>query len=243
MIVYFLGTASGLPHPDKKHSAILIKDNYHTFLIDCGEGVSQTFVKERINIEDLDLIFITHTHPDHLSGIYMLLQFFHMQARQKELEIYLPESIDLFISSLNFMYLFLDTLSFPIKFLSCSQINEKYKNLSTFSTEHLTKNADFVINKKLENKLFSFGISLHTNSKTLTYTSDISTINEVMGSLLKTDILIVDSIHPKVEDILELAKIIKDKIYLTHGCTQELFDIVKENEKFVIVDDMHRFIF
>lgn len=53
-------------------TTVLIKDNGLNILVDPGlnrELLLKALAKERLNPEDIDLIFITHYHPDHIFNI------------------------------------------------------------------------------------------------------------------------------------------------------------------------------
>ncbi|MCL1827556.1 MAG: ribonuclease Z [Candidatus Cloacimonetes bacterium] len=243
MLVKFLGTAPGMPQLNQRHSSILLQGDNLTILFDCGEGVSQAFLKERINVDDVDVIFISHTHPDHLAGIYMLLQHFYLQKRTKGLDIYLPECLDIFESSLDYMYIFKDTLGFPINLMYCEQIGDNHNEIAIFVTNHLERYTDFVKKNQVPNKMYSFGISIVENGKKLTYTSDITNIAEVWDYLQKSDYLIVDALHPEEDEMLDLDNVIKEKVYLTHGITQKLTFLVENNPKYKIAKDGDSFSF
>ena len=241
MLVTFLGTAPGIPQLNRRHSAILFKDEQITFLIDCGEGVCQAFLEEKIGIDELDFIFITHTHPDHISGIYMLLQYFHTQKRKKPLNIYLPEDTRHFSQVLNFMYLFPCLLGYDIILYNCALIEGQYDNISVVTTNHLSGYSEFVKKNNLPNTLYSYGIIIKSNGKKLFYTSDIINVSEIDKYLKDIDFLIIDAIHPKPKEIIDLKDQITEQIFLTHGTTQELISMIKDINIFVITNDKDRF--
>jgi ribonuclease BN (tRNA processing enzyme) len=237
MKIKFLGTAPGMPELNKKHSCLYLKSEKLNFFADCGEGASQAFLEEGIDIEDLDFIFITHNHPDHISGIFMLIQLFFMKQRKKKLQIFIPESIDKFEEMFNFMYLFLGRLSFKVELLPCRAVSEYHYQLNAIRTDHLLGYKDYVAEKRLINPLCSYGLNVAHHSKVLTYTSDIVSISAIKEFIQNTDVCIIDAIHPQPAEYLELENIIRDKIYLTHGITQELKYLITNKAKFVVVQE------
>ena len=76
MRLVLLGTAGG-PTPKKNRAApsLVIMIDGEAFVVDCGNGVAQQFVKAGLSLGSLRHIFITHHHSDHNAdyGNLMLL--------------------------------------------------------------------------------------------------------------------------------------------------------------------------
>jgi ribonuclease Z len=62
------------------------------FLIDCGEGTQMRMRQERIKMSRLDNIFISHTHGDHIFGLYGLLSTLNLLGRVKPINLCAPEN-------------------------------------------------------------------------------------------------------------------------------------------------------
>ena len=71
------------------------------------------------------------------------------------------------------------------------------------------------------------------------YTSDILTLGSLGTHLLGTNILIVDALHPRAEDIFSLCEDEIDRIILTHGLSGDLKKILKARKNciFEIADE------
>ncbi|HCX72326.1 MAG TPA: hypothetical protein DHM37_01275 [Candidatus Cloacimonas sp.] len=96
--LHILGSASALPELNKHHAAIMVSYSNQNQLWDAGEGVSEQILKYGYDKNFIDDILITHFHPDHISGIFMLLQMLYLQGRTKKLRIFIPEDINFFQS-------------------------------------------------------------------------------------------------------------------------------------------------
>jgi ribonuclease Z len=67
MHVTLLGTGAALPDPDRCHTAILIAlDCGRYFLLDCGHGATRQLLRIDVNPADIEMLFLTHLHHDHV---------------------------------------------------------------------------------------------------------------------------------------------------------------------------------
>ena len=90
--VTILGTSSALPTSQRYPSAHVLNVHERFFLIDCGEGTQMRLRQQRIRIGKINHIFISHTHGDHVFGLYGLLSTMNLTGRKNPLYIYAPES-------------------------------------------------------------------------------------------------------------------------------------------------------
>jgi ribonuclease Z len=69
MRVTLLGTGTPFPDAERFGSAILVQVAGKRFLFDCGRGVVVRLAQVGISPKDLDGLFLTHLHSDHIVGI------------------------------------------------------------------------------------------------------------------------------------------------------------------------------
>ena len=100
------GSGSGLPVLDKGLSSIYVNYQGKKLLFDCGEGSSYHLLRHELCQNEIDAIIISHYHPDHVSGLLMLIQMFYLKKRSKELQVFLPERVADFEAILQFHYTF-----------------------------------------------------------------------------------------------------------------------------------------
>jgi ribonuclease Z len=67
--VTLLGTASPAPRPDRFGPSTLIEAGDQKLLIDAGRGVPIRLRQLNVPLGKIDILFITHYHSDHTSGI------------------------------------------------------------------------------------------------------------------------------------------------------------------------------
>ncbi len=88
-----MGTASAMPISDRNPSAQMLQVHGRLFLIDCGEGTQKAMRKAHLSFLKVEAIFITHTHGDHLFGLFGLLNSMAMYGRTGRLDIYGPQPL------------------------------------------------------------------------------------------------------------------------------------------------------
>lgn len=67
--VTLLGTGSPKPVFDRVSAGTLVEAGGQKLLFDCGPGVTQRLWQKRIPFRDIDMLFLTHLHADHITGI------------------------------------------------------------------------------------------------------------------------------------------------------------------------------
>ncbi|MDP8232811.1 MAG: ribonuclease Z [Candidatus Zophobacter franzmannii] len=230
MQVIILGSGPGLPSLDKKQSAILTEIHGENILFDCGEGTSSTFLKMDKDPDFLDSIVISHMHPDHSSGLPMLIQMLYLQNRTKLLSIYTPESPIRFIRLLHDFYLFEDRFNFDLEIKPMSSLPTDYPFISIFKSNHLDGYYEIIQKCKLDNEMNSYSYILNENDRKVVYTSDISTLEHLCDYANKVDTFIVDAVHlPLAELKCILTNDIK-RIILSHGISNEIKDFIETNQ-------------
>lgn len=68
-----LGTGGMMPLPNRRLTALMLRLNGHSLLIDCGEGTQVGVRSCGWSFHDIDVICFTHYHADHISGLPGLL--------------------------------------------------------------------------------------------------------------------------------------------------------------------------
>ena len=89
-----LGTAAGNSARDRANASNLIICGGKYYLIDAGEPVKALIFSRDIPYTDIQKIFISHCHEDHLGGLMGLLNCFFRELRKDpaaDVTMYLPE--------------------------------------------------------------------------------------------------------------------------------------------------------
>lgn len=88
-----LGTAGGIPISGRAQSGILLEEGEKKILMDCGLGVPLRLVEKGIDIEDIDIICLTHGHLDHIQDLPSLTKTSWLRTEEAEYEILLPPGL------------------------------------------------------------------------------------------------------------------------------------------------------
>lgn len=81
MKLTFLGTSSGAPTRTRNVSSLALQwpQTGKIWLFDCGEGTQHQILRSPLRLSQLERVFITHLHGDHLFGLAGLLATRSMQ--------------------------------------------------------------------------------------------------------------------------------------------------------------------
>ena len=71
-------------------SAILVRRGGDRLLVDCGEGTQRQLLRSDIGLVDLEHVFLTHLHADHVLGLPGMLKTFGLRGREAPLTVYGP---------------------------------------------------------------------------------------------------------------------------------------------------------
>lgn len=91
MTVTLLGTGDPTPRMDRFGPSTLIEAGDKTLLIDAGRGVMQRLYALDVSTGDIDAIFLTHLHSDHIVGLAdLLMTGWVINRRDEPLKVYGP---------------------------------------------------------------------------------------------------------------------------------------------------------
>ena len=225
----FLGTGSGMPELDKNQSSLYVNVNEKHLLFDCGEGVSKQLLKHHLDNNVLDAIFISHYHPDHISGLFMLLQMLKIQKREKPLQLFLPERPAALVETLQFLYTFIQKFTFPLHILDCEESELYFEEVNAALTDHLLEYEDLVNENKLPNLLHSYAFRISGPEGSLAYTSDINKVDSVQFLIRDCHTVIIDAQHPEADQIIRLQYSGIKRVLLTHSISPKLQAFLFEN--------------
>jgi len=101
MLIKILGCGTILSPGTKNCTGFLIGRN---ILIDCGPGIWRALGLNGIEIDEIELILLSHFHPDHIGDIPAIFLQKYLQNKDRKLVIAGPNSIDHWYTKLVSLY-------------------------------------------------------------------------------------------------------------------------------------------
>ncbi len=90
--ILFLGTAAAFGSLGRNLSSHLITCDGTRILLDAGPSVVSSLKKHSLTPADLDMIYLSHLHGDHILGlVFVALEFTYLTPPDKSLPLFLPE--------------------------------------------------------------------------------------------------------------------------------------------------------
>jgi ribonuclease BN (tRNA processing enzyme) len=226
--IKFLGTGSGKTSLTRHHSSFLLstgklpdgKDSYN-LLVDAGDGISRAFLQQKIPVDSIDGILLSHFHPDHYTGLASLIVQMKMEGRENKLELFAHESSISFLEEFIYQsYLFPGKLNFNLEF-NAYKINDPFLAYNSFSitarqNNHLDSSIPYDIKRRLTFSCCSFLMKIE--DKNIFYTGDIGSKNDLyIFQGYPIDIMISEITHISPDELLEsFKKLNPKKLLITH---------------------------
>ena len=191
MELILLGT--GCPKVDFERfgPSNLVSTNKTKILIDCGSGVTQRLDQIKISSADIDALFLTHLHSDHVVDIYQLIISSWHSYRIKPWIIYGPKGTKKFIKKL--MDTWKDERELRIKYEARSSVKafniivKEFKNLGKVKIKDLNIQYFEVDHKPVK---FAYGFNFIHKNKKLTISGDTRPCENIMKYGQKADVLL-----------------------------------------------------
>ena len=253
MKLTILGSGSYLPS-FKRHSACyLLEAGEEKIAFDFGRGAVENLIKLGIDYKNLDRLFVTHLHPDHVADLVSFMQIMLHAApdfglRQKDFYLYGPKGFKQF-------YLYLcqafpdlitpDKVEFKVIIEELDEDEIKINDLTvkSFKVSHYET-------------LNSVAYRFEEDQKSIFYSGDINTDPNNFRGLVGVDLAILESTrsvpakgHLSVADAAKIATGYNvRKLVLSHisDLLYENFDILGEAKKYfknevIVAEDMMEF--
>jgi ribonuclease Z len=83
-----LGTSNAIPDPDHENTHMALITNERVILIDCVGSPNVRLTQAGIPLSSITDLILTHFHPDHVSGVPLLLMNMWLVGREEPLRIY-----------------------------------------------------------------------------------------------------------------------------------------------------------
>ncbi len=86
--VIILGSSNAIPTAEHENTHMVVVGDERVVLVDCVSNPILRLEKAGVDFNDLTDLIVTHFHPDHVSGVPLLLMDMWLMGRRKPLNIY-----------------------------------------------------------------------------------------------------------------------------------------------------------
>ncbi|MBR4725390.1 MAG: ribonuclease Z [Lachnospiraceae bacterium] len=135
--VCLLGTGGMMPLPYRRLTALMLRLNGKSLLIDCGEGTQVGIRAKGWSFHDIDVICLTHYHADHVSGLPGLLLSIGNSERTEPVTIIGPKGLERVVRALRTIA---PELPFEIELIEIEGNSQTFElagyRIDTFKVDH-----------------------------------------------------------------------------------------------------------
>lgn len=220
MKLVVLGSGTSEPHPARSSSGYWLETEKGTILLDCSASSVHRMAQEKLDWANLDAIWISHFHLDHIGGLAPFLfgakYAFATYERRKPLKIFAPQGLREILKKFSEAndYKLLEQ-PFPLEITEVAPFDQfeilEGVNAACISVPHTAE---------------SLAIHIRENDKTLVYSGD-SGFTMALGDIARNaDLFLCEcsfiekspvETHLTLPEAMHLARYAKPKkIVLTH---------------------------
>lgn len=210
--ITMVGTGSAFSKKYFNTSALVEFPNGYTLLIDCGHSVPQGLHKLGIGLDEIDGIFISHLHADHVGGLeeVALSNMYVHGGRKIDLLVPLPILTPLWDNCLKAG---LEPGGFTLTdYFNPKVLYENYTNLldtttiRIYRTQHVDKMKSFAL---------GIGDAIFYSADTL-FDEGLITVAERYELIFHDCQLFDGGVHASLNELLQLPVAIQEKMFLMH---------------------------
>jgi ribonuclease BN (tRNA processing enzyme) len=241
-----LGTGTAVPSLNRSSSAYLIQSSGQNIIIDFGSGTMRRLLEVKLTYNDVDMILITHLHPDHTSDLVPLFfaNRYHKNPRMRNLPIVGRKGLASFLDNLD--HTFEGALLSKLYDITIKEVDDErwmWKGITFFS-------------KPLKHSKRSVGYVIEDKNKRIAFSGDTGYCNEIVELASNADYFVCECSFPDammVDGHLTptlAARIAKEggikKLILTHFYpeveNERIIDIIRSDfsGEVILGSDLHR---
>lgn len=230
-LLTFLGTANAVSDSNHENSYFLVQSGSTNVLVDCPGNPISRLLKVGFSPIDLTDLILTHFHPDHVSGLPLLLMDLWLMGRHDPLYIYgLSVTLDKAKQMMDLFSWRNWKDRYPVEFIEVADI----ENFALLKRTDLT-----IISSPVKHLIPNIGLRFEfpESGKVIVYSSDSEPCQAVRNLATDATVLIHESAgngtgHSSPEQCGEMAQNCNvDELYLIHYPANSSIDLLISSAK------------
>jgi ribonuclease Z len=228
-----LGSSNAIASKESENTHMVLVGRERIVMVDCVNNPVRRLERANVDFMDLTDLILTHFHPDHVSGVPLLLMDMWLRGRRKPINIYgLHHTLDR-IEKLMGMYAW---ETWPNFFSVAFHRLPNRENIELINCDEFN-----IFSSPVRHLIPTIGLRFEfkNKQKTLTYSCDTEPCMEVVRLASGADILIHEATgasrgHSSAEQAGQIAAQAEvGKLYLIHYPTGEFTDngLIEEARK------------
>lgn len=208
---------------------VFITHGHSLVLIDAGDGVLRDMLDAGLGPGEIDAIFITHGHYDHMGGLHSLLGFMRMIGRSRPLGVYVPRGCSEALLVVDtFKECYPDSTPFEIDVIQLEP-GEKV-GVSAVTIEGIAViHCGSIAGGKILDPIPAMGYRLEAHGEVIAVSGDTGRCPSLMKLVKNADLAIIEatfeSSHGRSDDLLK-------KVHLSEDIARE---IGREAKEYILV--------
>ncbi len=184
MVITFIGTGCGIPSKERSSPSILLSLGKENILFDTGPGSLRELLKAGYTYNDIDHIFYTHFHVDHISDLapFVFASRYELIPRKRDINIVGPEGIEDIWKGLIDLY--------------GKQIIPSLYNVNVIAPDRLKPDGWTIRTAKLPHTEESIGYRIESGGKVFVYSGDTEYSDSLIEIAKDADVLVLECSFP-----------------------------------------------
>jgi len=185
-----LGSGTAAPRLDRNMSGYLLEVDGKKMLFDSGPGTVRQLLKVKADLLDIDQVFYTHFHNDHINDLSAIIWSNNYGcARKNTLNLYGPKGFKKYFKVL------MKKIMKPTKLYYGINIEEMWNNSITKISLNNKKNLKI---KSIKSKHTDSSISyrIEYENKSIVYSGDTDFSDNIIGISKDADLLLLECSFP-----------------------------------------------